>query len=134
MTINPRSVAMLGVGYVALALATLGLIVPAEPANTAGVPAVDAVRIVTTATASQAAKPKAVARSERCKSVVSIETIGAVSYVECISAVSSVVAGGKDVFVEQSVTSTNESVAKKSVVVELIEEGTSAHEYALHRG
>lgn len=131
MTINPRAIAVLGVGYVAIALATMGLIVPAEPANTAGVGAADAVQIVTHATASQVTKPAAVARSERCKSAASVEMVGAVSYVECAAVASSVVVGGKDVFTEQSATSTSETVAKKSVSIELIEEGTSAHEYAL---
>lgn len=46
MTVNPRAIAVQGIGFVAIALATLGLIVPSEPSNTAGVPASVSVRVL----------------------------------------------------------------------------------------
>lgn len=66
MTTNPRAIAVLGVGYVAIALATLGLIVPAEPANTAGVPATVSVRVVTDTSAASARREASSVEWTRC--------------------------------------------------------------------
>lgn len=74
MTVNPRAIAVLGVGYVALTLATLGLIVPT---NTAGVGAVDAVQIVVEKSTAQAVAQPASTSAVLCKASVSVEYQGA---------------------------------------------------------
>lgn len=74
MTVNPRAIAVLGVGYVALTLATLGLL---APTNTAGVGAVDAVQIVVEHSTAQAVAQPSKTSAVLCKASVSVEHQGA---------------------------------------------------------